>query len=100
MSSGSSCNGRALLAVLFSGTMVTYLSSCASTNQLFDTETLHIRCPQHVYRQGYGVVLDSGTTFTYLPSPAFTEFLNAVKDYALGRGLQMTDGPDKNVRVF
>jgi hypothetical protein len=52
---------------------------------------------QAVYRQGYGAVLDSGTTFTYLPSPAFAEFLAAVKEHALGRGLQLTDGPDKNV---
>lgn len=52
---------------------------------------------QAVYRQGYGAVLDSGTTFTYLPSPAFSEFLAAVKEHALGRGLQLTEGPDKNV---
>lgn len=51
-----------------------------------------------MYQQGYGTVLDSGTTFTYLPSPAFAAFLNAVRDHALAQGLQMTEGPDSNVR--
>lgn len=55
-----------------------------------------LEVPEFVYQQGYGTVLDSGTTFTYLPSPAFTAFLNAVRDHALAKGLQMTDGPDTN----
>jgi hypothetical protein len=53
---------------------------------------------QAVYSQGYGAVLDSGTTFTYLPAPAHAQFLAAVKAHALGRGLQLVEGPDKNVR--
>ncbi len=57
-------------------------------------------CLQGTYAQGYGAVLDSGTTFTYLPSAAFAPFLAAVKDHALSHGLQMTEGPDKNVRPF
>lgn len=43
------------------------------------------------------MVLDSGTTFTYLPSAAFAQFRTAVQNYALARGLHLTNGPDKNV---
>ncbi len=52
---------------------------------------------QGTYQQGYGAVLDSGTTFTYLPSAAFAPFRAAVQAHALARGLQLTSGPDKNV---
>ena len=43
-------------------------------------------------------MLDSGTTFTYLPSPAFAPFLATVKAYALAHGLRIIAGPDKAVR--
>ncbi len=53
---------------------------------------------QGAYDEGYGTVLDSGTTFTYLPTAAFVPFLAAVKRFAISRGLHMTTGPDKAVR--
>jgi hypothetical protein len=39
-------------------------------------------------------VLDSGTTFTYVPTPVFKAFAAAVDAYALARGLQRVPGPD------
>lgn len=44
------------------------------------------------FDQGYGVVLDSGTTFTYLPQPVFAQFKAAV--IAGVKGLRMVEGPD------
>ncbi|KAK9843713.1 hypothetical protein WJX81_003429 [Elliptochloris bilobata] len=46
------------------------------------------------YEVGYGTVLDSGTTFTYLPSDAFVSFREAVTRFALAHGLHVTKGPD------
>jgi len=43
-------------------------------------------------------VVDSGTTFTYLPTSAFNKFSRAVGDYALAHGLQSTEGADPQVR--
>ena len=53
---------------------------------------------QGAYDVGYGTVLDSGTTFTYLPTRAFASFLGAVKGYALAHGLRQIKGPDSAVR--
>ena len=39
-------------------------------------------------------MLDSGTTFTYLPTDAFSAFQRAVTDYALSHGLHESRGPD------
>ena len=47
-----------------------------------------------VFKIGYSTVLDSGTTFTYLPTLAFNKFAEAVKNYALVHGLHVVDGPD------
>ena len=47
-----------------------------------------------MYDIGYGTVLDSGTTFTYLPAQAFQQFHQHVTDFALARGLHVTPGPD------
>jgi hypothetical protein len=44
-------------------------------------------------------VLDSGTTFTYLPSEAFLRFREAVTRYALAHGLHVTKGPDPKARA-
>ena len=49
---------------------------------------------QETYEEGYGTVLDSGTTFTYLPTEAFRAFRDAVTAFATGKGLKMTKGPD------
>ena len=49
---------------------------------------------QEKYEEGYGTVLDSGTTFTYLPSEAFKAFKDAVSTFALSKGLKSTKGPD------
>ena len=51
---------------------------------------------QGLYDIGYGTVLDSGTTFTYLPSQAFDQIHSHVSDYALALGLQTIPGPDAN----
>jgi hypothetical protein len=54
---------------------------------------------QERFEEGYGAVLDSGTTFTYLPSEAFVLFRDAVSAYALSHGLHSTKGPDPKVWV-
>uniref|UniRef100_A0A7S0RJ26 Peptidase A1 domain-containing protein n=1 Tax=Chlamydomonas leiostraca TaxID=1034604 RepID=A0A7S0RJ26_9CHLO len=47
-----------------------------------------------VYAQGYGAVLDSGTTFTYLPTAAFNSFSDLVDKAAKSKGLQRRPGAD------
>ena len=47
-----------------------------------------------LYDIGYGTVLDSGTTFTYLPSAAFEQLQTQVRDFALAKGLHTIPGPD------
>eukprot|EP00887_Chlorella_sp_A99_P005894 scaffold1.g5894.t1 len=47
-----------------------------------------------LFDQGYGTVLDSGTTFTYIPSAAFRLFAAAVERHAVARGLRRVDGPE------
>ena len=42
------------------------------------------------------VVLDSGTTFSYMPTRIFEAFAAAVSDHAVGRGLYTVPGPDPN----
>lgn len=49
---------------------------------------------QSLFDQGYGTVLDSGTTFTYMPTPVFRAFASAVESYALSRKLKRVPGPD------
>ena len=52
---------------------------------------------QERYEEGYGTVLDSGTTFTYLPTDAFQSFKEAVTAFALEHGLKSVKGPDPKV---
>ena len=53
--------------------------------------------PQAIFAKGYGTVLDSGTTFSYLPTAAFAAF-TAKLDAALeGKGLHKGGGPDPSV---
>ena len=47
-----------------------------------------------VFQEGYATVLDSGTTFTYIPTPAFQAFSAAVEAYAVEHGLVRVRGPD------
>lgn len=54
---------------------------------------------QGTYERGYGAVLDSGTTFTYLPSAAFVAFRNAVAAAAMHAGLHRAQGADPQVCV-
>ncbi|PSC67812.1 acid protease [Micractinium conductrix] len=49
---------------------------------------------QSLFDQGYGTVLDSGTTFTYMPTPVFQAFANAVETFAVSKGLKRVPGPD------
>ena len=42
-------------------------------------------------------MLDSGTTFTYLPSDAFQSFKETVTVFALEHGLKSVKGPDPKV---
>ena len=39
-------------------------------------------------------MLDSGTTFTYLPSEAFAAFRDKVSSFATAKGLHSVKGPD------
>ncbi|GIL85438.1 hypothetical protein Vretimale_10621 [Volvox reticuliferus] len=57
-----------------------------------DGETLPLDA--EMFDHGYGVVLDSGTTFTYLPSEAFKVMSWAIKTFAESHGLQPTPGAD------
>ena len=65
--------------------------------QLPISPTSHFHVVQERYDAGYGTVLDSGTTFTYLPSEAFVQFRNAVTLFALEHGLHTVKGPDPQV---
>ncbi|GBG60420.1 hypothetical protein CBR_g5596 [Chara braunii] len=56
-----------------------------------DGETLDV--PADIYTEGYGAVLDSGTTFAYLPSQAFHAFKKKV---VATIDLERVDGPDPN----
>ncbi|KAG2496491.1 hypothetical protein HYH03_005316 [Edaphochlamys debaryana] len=47
-----------------------------------------------MFDRGYGVVLDSGTTFTYLPTDAFNAMAKAVGAFAEGKGLTRCPGAD------
>ncbi|KAL3138709.1 hypothetical protein ABBQ32_006464 [Trebouxia sp. C0010 RCD-2024] len=49
---------------------------------------------QGLYDIGHGTVLDSGTTFTYLPSQAYEQLRTHVSSYALAHGLHTVPGPD------
>jgi hypothetical protein len=49
-----------------------------------------------VDRRGRQVVLDSGTTFSYMPTLVFEAFAAAVSNHAIGRGLYTVPGPDPN----
>jgi hypothetical protein len=47
-----------------------------------------------LFDEGYGSVMDSGTTFTYLPSLVFKAFTEAVEAAVLQKGLKRTGGLD------
>lgn len=47
-----------------------------------------------IFSTGYSTVLDSGTTFSYLPSKAFHAFAESVSSHAIARGLFSVPGPD------
>jgi hypothetical protein len=47
-----------------------------------------------LFDQGYGSVMDSGTTFTYLPTAVFKAFAGAVEAAVLKKGLKRTAGLD------
>ena len=46
------------------------------------------------YSDGMGTVLDSGTTFMYLPSAAYTAFHATLSASLTGRNLSLVEGPD------
>eukprot|EP00951_Prasinocladus_malaysianus_P019077 scaffold154008_cov37-Prasinocladus_malaysianus.AAC.1 len=46
------------------------------------------------WKKGYGVVLDSGTTFTYIPTQPFKLILGALKVAAAASQLPSVPGPD------
>lgn len=54
---------------------------------------------QGVFDIGYGVVLDSGTTYTHLPREAYQAFVEALLQHTSAAGLSRVDGPDPTVRV-
>jgi len=62
------------------------------------TNCKHPRTPQQsVYARGYGTVMDSGTTFTYLPTPVFAAFLSSINAAVAVKGLTKSSGPDPTV---
>jgi hypothetical protein len=52
---------------------------------------------QDEYAKGYGAVLDSGTTFTYLPTAAFNAFLELLNEALQGKGVHRSSGADPEV---
>jgi hypothetical protein len=54
---------------------------------------------QGEYAKGYGAVLDSGTTFTYLPTAAFNAFLELLNEALQGKGVYRSSGADPEVRL-
>ena len=69
--------------------MLARVVQIAVINQIFDVILL-----QSAYAVGYGAVVDSGTTFTYLPTAVFGKFSKAVDDFAKSKGLQPSPGSD------
>ncbi|KAK9790119.1 hypothetical protein WJX73_003557 [Symbiochloris irregularis] len=71
-------------------------------NKVFFTVTLEqmdvngsaLPVAREEWNRGYGAVLDSGTTFGYLPTHAFQAFRDTVSAYALSKGLQYVEKPD------
>ncbi len=60
----------------------------------------HPLVPEHaqgLFDMGYGVVLDSGTTYTHLPREAYDAFVRLLLQYTNTSGLPRIDGPDPNV---
>eukprot|EP00967_Tisochrysis_lutea_P085893 scaffold120787_cov21-Tisochrysis_lutea.AAC.1 len=90
------CNARsAELEVLWSAPKAMLASGRAGI--VFQTCVGAFSIPPHLestYAKGYGCVLDSGTTFLYLPSAAFSSFSKLVKDAAQNNKLPSRDGPD------
>ena len=88
--------------ILSAARMVFMVFACLSASE---TGTLQNECcrlmhplrAQERYEEGYGTVLDSGTTFTYLPTDAFQSFKEAVTAFALEHGLKSVKGPDPKV---
>ena len=73
---------------------------CAPETRVLQDECCRLMHPLRVqerYEEGYGTVLDSGTTFTYLPTDAFQSFKEAVTAFALEHGLKSVKGPDPKV---
>eukprot|EP00798_Chlamydomonas_sp_ICE-L_P005797 gene5797-6078_t len=56
-----------------------------TTHMTVDGEQLDV--PKDDYNGGYGTVMDSGTTFTYIPKRAFDLLLRKVKEFAKARGV-------------
>eukprot|EP00879_Flechtneria_rotunda_P015716 GHRR01016438.1.p1 GENE.GHRR01016438.1~~GHRR01016438.1.p1 ORF type:complete len:342 (+),score=123.10 GHRR01016438.1:379-1404(+) len=53
-----------------------------------------VAATQADYTRGYGAVMDSGTTFTYLPTPAFKSFVAIVEQAVSDKGLHKMRGND------
>lgn len=59
-----------------------------------EVDGVDLKLAPSMFNEGYGSVLDSGTTFTYLPGAAFQAVKNAVAKYVGDKGLQKVAGPD------
>ncbi|GAB4814012.1 hypothetical protein N2152v2_001058 [Parachlorella kessleri] len=57
-----------------------------------------LQVDQAVYSQGYGAMLDSGTTYIYLPSDAFQAFTAEVERQAVQNGLYKVDPPSSEYK--
>eukprot|EP00191_Tetraselmis_sp_GSL018_P003793 CAMPEP_0177598816 /NCGR_PEP_ID=MMETSP0419_2-20121207/12605_1 /TAXON_ID=582737 /ORGANISM="Tetraselmis sp., Strain GSL018" /LENGTH=521 /DNA_ID=CAMNT_0019091395 /DNA_START=616 /DNA_END=2181 /DNA_ORIENTATION=+ len=53
-----------------------------------------LNSPASAWVNGYGVVVDSGTTFTYIPSQAYNSFRSILDSRAKSSGMEPLDGPD------
>jgi hypothetical protein len=53
--------------------------------------------PQADFSRGYGTVLDSGTTFTYLPSSAYKAFMASLMAAIQPANLKRASGKDPTV---
>jgi hypothetical protein len=94
-----SCLNLASLA-LFASSCINFCAVCPLILVIYLYQTkpaLRPRLLQGEYAKGYGAVLDSGTTFTYLPTAAFNAFLALLSEALQGKGLHRSSGADQQV---
>ncbi|GBF92869.1 eukaryotic aspartyl protease [Raphidocelis subcapitata] len=84
--SGPSAAGSGAAAAAAGGTSPPGTAGGAAGRRLAEFAPLGLEAP--LFARGYGTVLDSGTTFTYLPTRAFDALSQAIVRRTAARGLE------------